>query len=127
MERDAEETEMNTVKNLQAMQYITNTLSEEDLLRQLAEESMELAHAALKAIRAYPDSDNPADVAPGEAYINILEEVVDVANAYTALTGDWCAMAHLSTMCRHSPKWKRWRKRVRKAQRKKRRNSRHDR
>lgn len=117
---------MNTVKNYKAMQYITNTLSEEALLRQLAEESMELAQAALKAIRAYPDSSNPTDIDPGEAYINLLEEVVDVANAYTALTGDWGAMAHLSTMCRNSPKWKRWCKRVRKAQRKKQRCCRHD-
>lgn len=117
---------MNTVKNFQAMKYITNTLSEAELLQQLAEESMELAHAALKAIQAYPDSDNPTDTDPAHAYMNVLEEVVDVANAYTALTGDWGAMAHLSTMCRHSPKWKRWRKRVRKAQRKKQRCCRHD-
>lgn len=111
---------MNTVKNYQAMQYITNTLSEAELLQQLAEESAELAQAALKAIRAYRDSSNPTDTDPAHAYMNVLEEVVDVANAYTALTGDWGAMANLSTMCRMSPKWKRWHKRVRKAQRKRR-------
>ena len=120
------EVQMNTVKNYQAMKYITDTLSEAELLQQLAEESAELARAALKAIRAYQDSNNPTDTDPAHAYMNVLEEVVDVANAYTALTGDWCAMAHLSMMCRHSPKWKRWRKRVRKAQRKKQRHDGHD-
>ena len=52
-------------------------LTEGELLCQLAEESAELAQAALKERRALED-DNPTPVSYADARNNLIEEVADV-------------------------------------------------
>lgn len=66
------------------VEYIADALSEEALLRQLAEEGVELAHAALKLIRAI-DTSNPTPVKPAEAMEALEVEFVDVHNAFVIL------------------------------------------
>lgn len=58
-------------------EYIQSTLSQEELLCQLAEEASELAQAALKLRRVY-DGSNPTPVKRSEAFNNLKEEVADV-------------------------------------------------
>ena len=66
------------------MELIRSRLSQEELLAQLAEESMELGHAALKLRRAY-DGTNPTPVSAADAYDSVLEEIADVSVVLEAL------------------------------------------
>lgn len=59
------------------IQSIRDKLTQEELLAQLAEETMELGHAALKLRRAY-DGSNPTPVKRREAFENLKEEIADV-------------------------------------------------
>lgn len=59
------------------MHYIRDQLPDEELLAQLAEESTELAHAALKMRRAM-DGKNPTPVTAPEAWEKLQEEIADV-------------------------------------------------
>lgn len=69
------------------VEYIADSLPEQALLCQLAEESAELAHAALKLIRAI-DSCNPTPVSLNDATEKLEEEFVDVHNAFVALNAN---------------------------------------
>ena len=64
--------------------YIRDTLPDEELLAQLAEESVELAHAALK-MRRVLDGRNPTPVRMSEAWDKLQEEIADVVVCLTAL------------------------------------------
>lgn len=66
---------------------IRQYLDQDELLCQLAEESDELGHAALKLRRA-GDGTNPTPVTPEEAFENLLEEIGDVSNCLVALGYD---------------------------------------
>ena len=77
-----------------------------ELLCQLAEESMELGHAALKLRRAI-DGKNPTPVSVGEAEDAVLEEVADVSNALIALNYN-CSMALLQIQQVMANKQARW-------------------
>lgn len=57
--------------------FIRDALPEEELLAQLAEEAVELSHAALK-LRRVMDGRNPTPVRLSEALANLQEEVSDV-------------------------------------------------
>lgn len=57
--------------------YILHTLTEEDLLCQLAEEASELSQAALKLRRAITHT-NPTPVSESDAEANLIEEMADV-------------------------------------------------
>ena len=57
--------------------YIRERLSKSELLAQLAEESAELAQAALKYRRAL-DGDNPTPTTEKEAIAHLVEEIADV-------------------------------------------------
>lgn len=59
-------------------QYIIDCIPTEELLAQLAEESSELAQAALKLRRTYSDV-NPTPVSKEDAVKNLLEEIADVS------------------------------------------------
>lgn len=59
------------------IEYIRRELSEEELLAQLAEEAVELAHAALKLRRAR-SNENPTPVTTHKALQAIEEEIADV-------------------------------------------------
>ena len=63
--------------------YIADNLSEETILRQLAEEAAELAQAALKMCRVL-DGTNPTPITERQARNNMLEEIADVQNAFNA-------------------------------------------
>lgn len=56
---------------------ITDKLSQAELLAQLAEEAVELAHAALKLRRVY-EGTNPTPVKRSDAFDNLKEEIADV-------------------------------------------------
>lgn len=60
------------------IEHIAKTLSERDLLEQLAEETSELSQAALKLIRAAKYSDNVTPVKEQEAIENLVMEFNDV-------------------------------------------------
>lgn len=62
---------------MDAFDVIQERLPQEELLAQLAEEAMELAHAALKLRRVY-DGTNPTPVKRSEAFANLKEEIADV-------------------------------------------------
>lgn len=64
-------------KKMDPFDVIRERLSQEELLAQLAEEAMELGHAALKLRRAY-DGTNPTPVKRREAFENLKEEIADV-------------------------------------------------
>lgn len=57
--------------------FIRSALPEDELLVQLAEEAIELAHAALK-LRRCNSKLNPTPVMPLEAEANLIEELADV-------------------------------------------------
>lgn len=59
------------------LQYIVDCLPTEELLAQLAEETSELAQAALK-LRRVEDGTNPARISKEDAIKNLLEEIADV-------------------------------------------------
>lgn len=59
------------------VKFIRGQMSQEELLAQLAEEAVELSHAALKLRRAHSKS-NPTPIPLGEAYAHLKEEVADV-------------------------------------------------
>lgn len=59
------------------IEYIRDEVSQEELLAQLGEEAIELAHAALK-MRRVLDGRNPTPVRMSEAWANLQEEVADV-------------------------------------------------
>lgn len=59
-------------------EYIKSRLSNRALLEQLAEEAAEVSQAALKLIRAMPNSDNPTPVTFNEACEDLSNELIDV-------------------------------------------------
>lgn len=63
---------------------IREQVPQEELLAQLAEEAIELAHAALKLRRAYGDA-NPTPVTRQVAFSNLKEELADVQLLATVL------------------------------------------
>ncbi len=71
-------------------------LTEGELLCQLAEESAELAQAALKERRALED-DNPTPISYAEARSNLIEEVADVFVCLSELfeLHDWEEVANI--------------------------------
>ena len=85
---------------------VQETLTERDLLEQLAEEASELSKAALKLIRASGMNNNATPVTREQAAENVLEELRDVLIAAEALgifLGDYRMDSH---------KWKRWAERL---------------
>lgn len=69
---------MNT--NTNPMEYILSTISDDYTLRLLAEECLELGHAALKMVRVM-NGETP--VAPEAAIENLIEEMADVELMHT--------------------------------------------
>lgn len=59
------------------MDYIRESVPQEELLAQLAEEATELAQAALK-LRRKIDGRNPTPVPLSQAYDHLTEEIADV-------------------------------------------------
>ena len=81
---------------------VQETLTERDLLEQLAEEAAELSQAALKLIRASGMNKNATPVTREQAAENVLEELRDVLIAAEAL-GIWLGDHKMD-----SYKWQRW-------------------
>lgn len=75
---------------------VKDYLTQDELLCQLAEESAELAQAALKERRALED-DNPTPVSYTDAHANLLEEVADVYVSLGELLSleDWERVARI--------------------------------
>ncbi len=81
--------------------YVRLKVCSRDLLEQLAEESSELAQAALKLIRADGMSDNPTPVTSCKAMMDLFEEVGDVMMLWDVL-----GLAGVETST--NEKWERW-------------------
>lgn len=81
-----------------------------DALECLAEESSELAQAALKYIRANNLSKSPTPKTAEEAKNDLIEEFGDVLIAMRLILDDdtWNTVIDIS----RSPKWERWHKRL---------------
>lgn len=62
------------------VEYIRGRLTKREALEAFAEESSELAKAALKLIRARKDSDNVTPTSLEQAKENLEEEIADVLN-----------------------------------------------
>lgn len=88
-------------------QFVRNTLSERELLEQLAEECSELAKASLKMIRANGMSANITPVSRQDAYDNFIEEQNDVVSVLWLLTR-YERYAYIDGY----PKFARWAKRL---------------
>jgi NTP pyrophosphatase (non-canonical NTP hydrolase) len=58
-------------------EYIREQLPGDELLAQLAEESIELSHAALK-LRRVVEGKNPTPISLSAAFANLEEEIADV-------------------------------------------------
>ena len=67
---------------------ISDILPKTEILAQLAEETSELAQAALKLRRAL-DGTNPTPKSVAECEANLMEEFSDISNAVTALCDAW--------------------------------------
>lgn len=85
--------------------YVQVSLDYHDGLQLLAEESAELAQAALKMIRAGGFNSNPTPITEDEAERRLLEEIGDVLITLQAL------QINLPDV-ENSPKWERWAKRL---------------
>ncbi len=87
--------------------FVRNTLSERELLEQLAEECNELAKASLKLIRANQMSENVTPTSKIKAYDNFIEEQKDVISVLWLLTRNE-RYAYIDGY----PKLERWAKRL---------------
>ena len=92
--------------------FIRANLSERAILEQLAEESSELAQAALKMIRA-SNHENPTPVTREEAYIDIIKECADIYSCLVALGYNTAKERLLISQTMHE-KQKRWVERIKK-------------
>lgn len=94
-----------------AAEFIRERVNPRERLAQLAEEAIELAHAALKLRRAMGGS-NPTPTAPEDAIAQIKEELADVTLLVRLLYLD-TNPTELEEICRR--KLLRWRDRLLKA------------
>lgn len=69
------------------LNLIRENVPQEELLAQLAEEAVELAHAALKLRRTYGNI-NPTPVKRSDAFASLKEEIADVKLLLTVLELD---------------------------------------
>jgi len=88
-------------------EYILKTLDRRELYELLAEESSELAKAALKCIRAEELSNNVTPVTANEAHADLFEEVGDVM-----IVLDCLGIKFDSSKLYMSHKWERWANRL---------------
>lgn len=87
--------------------YIKNTLSERELLEQLAEECVELGKESLKLIRAKELSKNSTPMTEAESETRFTEEQLDVISILWLLTGN-----RIYEHIKNYPKYVRWAKRL---------------
>lgn len=85
--------------------YVQINLDYQAGLEQLAEEAVEVAHVALKLIRAGGLTANPTPVTEDEAEKRLIEELGDVLIVCKALEIELPDIED-------SPKWERWAKRL---------------
>lgn len=90
------------------IEYIESHLCRSEILAQLAEESAELAQAALKLRRAMDDV-NPTPVTEAEAWENLIKEYADVSLCLGILLTNQDAVRAFSIS---REKAARWRKRL---------------
>lgn len=89
-----------------ALEKVRSSLTEEELLCQLAEEATELAHAALKLRRAVVKK-NFTPVSVGDAVDNLLEELADVQVCCIALDLEYARLEVEKTVCVKLERWAR--------------------
>lgn len=77
--------------NQDQLQYVIDSMPQNELLCQLAEEASEMAHAALKLRRVY-DQTNPTPVSEEDALKNMYEEIADIWLTLKALGLDEAPM-----------------------------------
>lgn len=91
--------------NKEDLKYIKENLSTNDAYCQLAEEAAELAHAALKVIRAINNT-NPTPKIFLEAIDTLNEEAADVFNALYVVIDDYEFIKVRDIAKRKMKRWK---------------------
>ena len=91
--------------NKEDLKYIKENLSTNDAYCQLAEEAVELAHAALKVIRAINNT-NPTPKIFLEAIDTLNEEAADVFNALYVVIDDYEFIKVRDIAKRKMKRWK---------------------
>ena len=97
------------------LNYIRSTLSDRDLLEQLAEEAAELSQAALKLIRA-DGGTNPTPIDEAAAFDSLEEEFMDVLAVMAAYRGGYRYVWEYTGDSINRDKWQRWVQRVKAGQ-----------
>ena len=92
----------------EAKRIINKQTTKRDILEQLAEESAELGHAALKLIRASGDTNNITPIKEETALDNLIEEVLDVALLMDLMFD----IDNVAGATANNPKWWRWANRL---------------
>lgn len=90
------------------LNYVKENVDFKERLAQLAEETTELAKAALKYRRTL-DDENPTPISKDEAFKNLLEEIDDVALCLDIVSLKW--RVEFNSLQRER-KLKRWVKRI---------------
>ena len=95
------------------LEYIAETLSDEDILCQIAEEAAELAKAALKLRRAMTRTD-PTPMSMEEAEKNLIEEYGDSVVACVAyfMKHDFIDRKYADILEKSNTKYSRWAQRI---------------
>lgn len=96
------------MKKEECKKKILEMLNGRDLAEQLAEESAELAQAAIKTIRAAGYTRNKTPVTREEAAKDLLEEMTDVVILLDLIVD----IERLVAFNELNPKWERWVKRL---------------
>ena len=84
--------------------FVRDQLPDTELLAQLAEEAVELSHAALKVRRVY-DGRNPTPVSRNEAHAKLYEEIADVLNCLRVLGYSTNVADYQHTMDQKMDRW----------------------
>lgn len=95
------------------LEYIAETLSDEDILCQISEEADELAKAALKLRRAITGT-NPTPVTAEKAADNLIEEYGDTVVACVAyfMKHDLIDRKYVDVLEHSNNKYSRWAQRI---------------
>lgn len=107
-----EEPELRYVEH--PLAYISETLDARTVLEQLAEESAELAQAALKCLRANKFNNNVTTMSAEDSFQNLIEEFEDVLMNIGMIIS-FNDVSALASNALYNPKWDRWKQRLQEA------------
>ena len=86
------------------LEFIRENVAPDEILATLAEEAVELSHAALKLRRTLSDA-NPTNISYDDALANLKEEIADVRLLLMVLDFDWYDRDTFSTIEAKLARW----------------------